>query len=570
MSRRIGPSVRVLLSVALATMSASACVGDPPGPPTPDGGLDGSTDATGAGGSARGGAGGGAGMGAGGTGTGGTMGGAGGAAGSLGGPGSVAGTLVRTLAYHQVTALTASPTSPALLSPDGKRIVYAIAPGTGDPATPNRIFVVNPDGTGNVMVDSYVPNCFCGAVMAMSTDGSTIVSTDTKQVRVVGADGTRKGTLNFDSNEILNLAMSGDGSTVFMLHRRDNNITGGARIERGLWAMNADGSNLRQILGPPAIAAMMGVTPDLVFPFSGCGKSLEVSADGKHAVVALTVGGMGELSFAVDGSTARKVKGPHQAIKQVAISSDGSKLAAATVQGNVEETVVMGFDGGGSKVITTKGQGSCFSPVTLNADGSQLLLGDLSLLFPTAGGDPVNLHVATAGDGIAIGSPCCDVVPSMSMSGDAKRFAYRNLRGPGLPVDIGLLEIDPATLGAAPTITSPTFSVGSIPRDRSVGAEVSCRVAAPGALVRVGTALFVKGQEDLAGSWLSGKLALRDDGMLGDATANDGIFTTGNAKIASGEGGEVGPRLTRIKAETKAADGRRHATAIDFTGLEVK
>jgi hypothetical protein len=40
--------------------------------------------------------------------------------------------------------------------------------------------------------------------------------------------------------------------------------------------------------------------------------------------------------------------------------------------------------------------------------------------------------------------------------------------------------------------------------------------------------------------------------------------------ITCGDGGEVGPRIIRVKAEVKATDGRRHATAIDVGGLEVK
>ena len=46
---------------------------------------------------------------------------------------------------------------------------WAIAPGAGDPANPNKIFVVNADGTGLREVDSYstAGDCFCGSMIGL-------------------------------------------------------------------------------------------------------------------------------------------------------------------------------------------------------------------------------------------------------------------------------------------------------------------------------------------------------------------------------------------------------------------
>jgi hypothetical protein len=480
--------------------------------------------------------------------------------------------VVRTLAYRQISSFTASPTGRPMISGDATRIAYPVTTGSADPATPNRIFVINPDGTGVMQVDAYASKCFCQSDVVISADGKTVASTEAVQVRVVSSDGALKGSLVTGSNEIRNIAITANGGTVFMLERRDNGIAGGGPIERGVWAMNADGSNHRQIIGPAAIAAQVGATPDKAFPFAGCGKSLEVSGDGTRGVVAVEVAGQGQFAFAFDGAGVRRLKGPVQFINQVAISQDGAKVAIYTLDKGAEELAVMGFDGGGARVITTDPQGGCFAPINLNADGSQLLSASIGMLYPTAAGAPLSLYVSTGGDGLAIGAPCCDVGPLFSMTGDGKRFAYLNADAAGGPVQIGHLQIDAPTLGAGPMITLPTFSVGAIPRDRSVGAVVSCRIApaAGGTLVRAGTALFLNGLEDRAGSWLSGNLGLRDDGMHGDTTANDGLFTTGELSITSGTGGAVGPRVLRIKAEAKTGDGRRHATAIDVTGLEVK
>ena len=554
MSSRVGIEVRVVLAVALAAVAGGACVGDAPGPPSPDGGTGGTGGTTpGTGGTtSTGGSGGTGGTGTGGTATGGTggttstggAGGSGGGAGGAGGASAVAGTIVRTLGYHQVTTLTTRPTGQAKISADGSKIVYPIAPGTGDPATPNKIFVVNPDGTGTQEVDSYVPNCFCGALIDISANGQTVVSSDSTQVRVVGADGSKKGSLKFDSNEISDVKISADGTTVFMMHRRNNNVTGGAPVERGLWAMNADGTNLRQLVGPAALVPMVAVSqpavtmPDQVFPFNGCGKSLDYAADGQHGVFAVQAGSK-QYAAIVDGTTIRVAKGPVDFVKQVAISADGSRVAFSTVTGPNEETVVMSGDGGGARVVTTQGQASCVSPMSLNADGSQLLFGETSLLFPTAGGDPVTLYLNTAGDGTAIGAPCCDMSPWFSMAGTAKRFSYLNFDS--MVLQIGLLEIDPTSLGASPTLASPTFSTGSIPRDRSVGARVTTRITpvAGTPLVRAGTAVLLKGVEDRAGSWVNGQQVLRDDGMKDDTTAGDGSFIS-DAAITSGDGGDGG------------------------------
>ena len=481
------------------------------------------------------------------------------------GPAPGDGSIVRTLVYHQVSTFTASPNRPSAIAENGSHIVYTIAPGTGDEATPNRIFVIDPDGSGNQEVDSYKTGCFCESKVAISDDGTTVVSTDATQVHVVGSDATTMGTLNFDSNEVSDIAISGDGGAVFMVQRRNNNITGGAPVERGVWTADANGGNHEQLVGPSAIATLVGATADQVFPFAGCGKSLEVSADATRLVFAVEVGGMGQFAMTFDGGGVHALHGPVQFVNQVSISSDGSTVAVSTTDQGETEVLVMGFDGGGKRTVTTQSQGSCFSPLTLSDDGSRLLSGDTALLFDTAGGDPVLLYQLTGGDGEAQGGPWHEGTGLFAMTGDAERFVYWNWDAANV-MQLGLLELDPDDLGGAPAISNPRFSESSIPRDRSVGSKVSCEIA-DASLVRAGTAVLLHGVEDTAGSWLSREPVMRDDGMGSDQTADDGVFTSD--PITSGEGGEVGPRLIRIKAESKTGD-KRHATAIDVSGFEVE
>src|SRR5436305_2037196 len=66
-----------------------------------------------------------------------------------------AGSIVRTMVYHEFTSLTTPFSDNPVLSADGSRAAFTVAPGTGDPATPNRIYVVNTDGTGLREVDAY-------------------------------------------------------------------------------------------------------------------------------------------------------------------------------------------------------------------------------------------------------------------------------------------------------------------------------------------------------------------------------------------------------------------------------
>jgi hypothetical protein len=166
------------------------------------------------------------------------------------------------LVYHQITNLPAETGSLGypVLSGDGTTAVFSEALGTGDPATPNRIFTIGSDGSGMTEVDSYVPLCFCGAIVDISNDGGTVVSTDSMQVRIVDAGGARE-LVSLASNEISAAVISGNAQTVFFLVRRDTATTDGAtQLPRGIWAIDASGGNLRQLVDANDIATALGVT----------------------------------------------------------------------------------------------------------------------------------------------------------------------------------------------------------------------------------------------------------------------------------------------------------------------
>jgi Tol biopolymer transport system component len=74
-----------------------------------------------------------------------------------------AATITGTLVYHEITSLTTDPLrvvglEAPILSADGNRAVFTIAPGSSDPNFPNRIFVINSDGSEQREIDTYTPS----------------------------------------------------------------------------------------------------------------------------------------------------------------------------------------------------------------------------------------------------------------------------------------------------------------------------------------------------------------------------------------------------------------------------
>ena len=174
-------------------------------------------------------------------------------------PASLAAT--ETLSYNQITMLEDDSGSVGypVLSADGTKAVFVEAPGTGDPALPNRIFVIGSDGGGLTEVDAYQTLCFCGSMVDISADGATVVSTDSVQVRITDPGGARE-LIVLASNEITSLVIAGDGETVFFLVRRDTVTRDSATaLPRGVWAIDADGSDLRQVAGAEDVAEALGV-----------------------------------------------------------------------------------------------------------------------------------------------------------------------------------------------------------------------------------------------------------------------------------------------------------------------
>jgi len=332
--------------------------------------------------------------------------------------------------YHQISNFpegTGSVGYP-VLSGDGSTAVYTNAPGTGDPATPNRIYTITSDGSGATEVNSYTPLCFCGSMADISADGGTVVSTDSVQVRIADGGGARE-LLVLNSNEITSLVITGDGRTVYFIVRRDAATSDGAtQLPRGVWAIDAGGGNLRQVAGADDIAGALGLPIEQTgCCFHGDGRPLDASDDGSRIVFA-AYAGTGEHIFSVDSSGGNLValRNDLQYAMRVAISGDGSLAAydGTPVGETLNEVAVLPPVGGVPHVLTTMPYSGYDEPFQLSKTGSQLLVSSNGLLFDTATGDATLLAASIYGVGGNHVAVLTDGLPRGTMDANAENFLY--------------------------------------------------------------------------------------------------------------------------------------------------
>ena len=485
---------------------------------------------------------------------------------AVSGDGRPVSTVVRTMAYHQLTALPDNGPdnrSSTVISGDGKVIAYTNAPGSTKSV--HKIYMMNFDGTGD-LVDSYVPGWNSGSILDISDDGTKLVSTEGKQIRIVDRGAVQ--TLITVDAVISGLKISGDGRRVFFLVHREGDVTGGSKpvhIQRGLYVMGADGAGARQIVGPNAVAALFGATvsdsisPEFTCTGNAANHCLSASRDGSLiAFGARKRAGYGPdaiFGVKVDGSGLHFILGPVPYVGHLAMSADGSKVLYDTTSSDfVVETGVINFDGGGQKALRHDGLGN--SPgVQLSADGSLALAFDI--LYNTDGSGA--LQLTTSYNSLTRGNPV--------MNANATRFVYSFV--PPKTYSIGLsqlasMEINPLSLGAAPAISSPSVDPPYAVAGGSAKSTAAVAVSPHDNVIAVSYAILDDGLvEDSA----NGDVFLMDDGTQGDRAVEDGIFTSNNIFAASRS--PEGTRLLRLFAQVFDGNKWRHATLIDVTPFAV-
>jgi hypothetical protein len=469
--------------------------------------------------------------------------------------------IVRTLVYHQISSFTTTTLintggQPGpILSGNGQRIAFTNSM-SGDFIN-NHISAINPDGSGQTEVDSYPPLCGCYSMIDISADGSKVISSDAVQLRIANGDGSRALPLiALNSNEINAIAISGDGGKVFFRVYRDTSIRGSdpaIPIERGVWVINADGSGRQQIVSPAQMEAL-GLPPTGFF--GSAGPVLASSTDGSQIVFGAfndpQAGGFGNGLFGVhlDGTGLHDFLGRVGFLLHGGISSDGRKVFynLTPVAAGHGEIGVINFDGTGRLPLadnSTLPFPASDDRVQLSADGSRLLLGSTGVLLNTDGSGMLQLAIV----GHELDALLYNGLFRATMNSSATRFLYFALPF-GQPPQLATLEINPNSLGAAPSITSPAIAPSFVLTRGRSAATVSARVAASNPLLSVGNTVLQKGLDDPN---------VFHQVML---DAGDGTFT--NTSVATNCCAGAGARTVRVQSGVRAADNKLHATAVEI------
>jgi hypothetical protein len=457
--------------------------------------------------------------------------------------------VLRTIAYHEITSLTmpADLYNLPAISRNGARAIFTVRT--------TELWVVNTDGSGLRRIDT---GAAAGThFFSISDDGSKALVWSASFLRVVNVDGTGAATvLTSTDGSVQGARLSGDGRTiVFVNGRTGGNLTvsSGSRLgDRGIWAINSDGTLLRQLASGRDAAAALNV-PDITRlgsdgPFPS---GIDVSSNGARIVFGVDTALKGRCVIGVngDGSALHVIRSGLGSLFVTAISADGGTVAysGAPQAGAISELAVVRFDGTAGQTLAI---GFGHFAVQLSNDGSAVFAGGLGngLLFRSDGSRLVELFAPLVGNASQLASenPAAN---RASMSGDGNRFLFTAPSASG-SVQFALAEINPASLGAAPSIVNPTVDPPSVPGDGSgYRATITAGITAAAPVIATVQA-FLQGLPDQAGSIMS------DTG--GGPWAGSIFFST----TASGA------RELRVKAEIQV-DGRRHATAIDFGGFAV-
>jgi hypothetical protein len=345
-----------------------------------------------------------------------------------------------------------------------------------------------------------------------------------------------------------------------------------------LYVINADGSGFREVAGLSMFAPFFGTTNAALVPqgymfgWNG-GSPFGVSGDGsnlvcyvwtptptnRYALLALNTDGTGLRELPL-GST------PVNSFNKVGLNEDGSKvfyyLHYSPCCSSGEELGVFNWDGSGRRVLlsnysTNQSSGSLgISLLTMSADGSKLLCGDTSYLLDTDGSERLQMAVSAP---FAVNNLLQWGFYRAVMDASGTRFSFFTPVGSD-HLQIATAELNPGSLGVAPTITDPSanppyFTInGHSPMFTFSPTPTNGLV--PGGGAQAG--ILLNGIADPA-TWVGS--TLHDDGASGDAVKGDGIYSdnSGNYDFTPA----IGPRTVRFKAELLGADGKYHATAVD-------
>jgi hypothetical protein len=481
------------------------------------------------------------------------------------------GTILRTLVYHELTADEnggVDTTKGIAFSRDGRRGLFDENIASNYVPT-----VVSADGSGKSGIDAV--NAGWIDMTAVSGDGAWIAYTaDTLFLANVASPQRVAGPAVSQGRSCARFARDPADAMKWRLYFLSNVAWGSPAHEPGVYSVGTDGAGLVELMSPAQAAALIGngTTAADVSPKGSLKRGLDVSADGKQLVAVWSAGActqQGEKDYVVgsttDGTTSMVILGPFTdgcGVEKIALSGDGSTVAfdvddsADTGQRDVG---VVGFGAAGKRTLATFAAGDdnnwgisddgklvVANYKLHNADGSGSF--DLAVQGGTFSNDP------PSGIDLLLGTP----------NGKADRILYVN--SVANPRRMAALEIDPTTMGAAPTIANPSVTPASVPANGSASATLTAKVASTsGKVVRVGAAALQNASHDdkeLA------DVVLFDDGTHGDAVAGDGVYSDNELRASAGA--KSGPRTIRVRATVVDAAGKSHSTAIEFGAFAVQ
>ncbi len=213
-------------------------------------------------------------------------------------------------------------------------------------------------------------------------------------------------------------------------------------------------------------------------------------------------------------------------------------------------------------------------PLQLSADGSRLLVSPNGWLIETETGATRLLAASITGLGGNHEAVLTDGLVRATMDAEASRILYamrttRCADCANFHEQLATLEIDSAGLGEAPRIVGAELDPGSIELERASEATVEVTVETTNTVLGVGFAALLDDREvDLN---VGPGVVLLDDGLNGDAAANDDTYTVAGLvhSYVVTRDDDTGPRTVRITVEVEDGSGRRHATALDIGVLDV-
>lgn len=470
-----------------------------------------------------------------------------------------------TFVYDQITSFTTAVDTGGegapILSNNGQRIAFGRAYYLNNDNL-EHILAINFDGSGQTDVDSYPNFCGCIPTLRISADASKIVSSDSVQLRVANGNGSGATPLiALNSNEIGAIAISGDGTKVFFRIYRDTTLRGtNTPIQRGIWVIDANGSNLRQVVSPAQMVSLGVPATDFFGSLAG---TLDASGDGGRIVFAAFYGsGQGLFAVNLNGSGLHDLLGQAGYVYHGGISSDGAKVFynITSSDQSYRQIGVLNFDGSDEfPLVDSRTAGNLLFPdsadrMQISNDGRRLLLGgaNRAALVDTLTTELVQLAITTPPQGDLQGL-LSGTLYQVTMNGDATRYAYVAFP-PNQTNQLATMRVNPASLGVAPSITNPIVTPSYVLTMNHSTTKVSAKVDAPDPLLTVGDTVLFNGQDD----------ANVDHKVMPNAGAD--LYST---SISTNCCAIVGPHAVRVQAGTRSANNRLHATAVEFSPLVV-